>query len=708
MELKDYQSESLEKLIAHFKNSAIGLLVMATGLGKTIIAAHWAKAVTRQSVTRGLVLCHEAEILGQDLSEFKQVLGESVSFGVFHGGEKNFNSVDWLFATFQTMLEWKAVFTPDEFDYIIVDESHHSQARTYLETITYFKPKKMLGMTATPDRMDEKNIREIFGVEVVDIPLAEAIAKGWLTHVEYRLIADNLNRFALNKLFLALVDNPGKKVSMKQLNETLFIDARDNEIAKIILSENKKTIIFCENINHCNNFAQFIPESYAYHTDRLAKDNVEAMKQFKDNDLQFLLAVNKLNEGVDIPNVELIVFLRATDSSTVFWQQLGRGLRKIPGKQKVIVMDFVANCERLTMVRDLAHQIGAFANTDLIKDSLHIKGSSFDFVFTRGDLDIYDVIDRCMRHRFISDVQLLATEYMSPPKNEKPDDQVRIGSNNKVYWKCSKDSCGHSWLASVNSRFRGAGCPSCTRQIATSSNNLSITHQQLAREYMPPPKNEKPVTLILSGSDKKVWWKHSNLDGCSYEWSASVKSRACGKNGCPSCAGRVVTELNNLTVTHPQLALEYMPPPMNDRHAYQVIGGTKIKYWWKCSKTGCGHEYQATGDSRGRGGTNCPACSGRVATAATNITVTHPYLALEYMEFPKNSLPVEKIVAGTGRRIWWKCFDAGCGHEYQATGDNRIRSGTNCPACYHKARGRMRAGISQNENHLEITYMRSY
>jgi hypothetical protein len=365
-------------------------------------------------------------------------------------------------------------------------------------------------------------------------------------------------------------------------------------------------------------------------------------------------------------------------------------------------MDFVANCERLIMVRDLARQIGVFANTDLIKDSLHIKGSSFDFVFTREDLDIYDVIDRCMQHRFISDVQLLATEYMSPPKNVKPVDQVRIGSTNKVYWKCSKGSCGHSWLASVHSRFVGAGCPSCMRQIATSSNNLSITHPQLALEYMSPLKNVKPVTQILSGSDKKVWWKCSHQDGCGHEWCASIKSRACSKNGCPACAGRVATERNNLTVTHPQLALEYLPAPMNDRPADQVIAGTGEKIWWRCSETGCGHEYQATGDSRVTGGTNCPACSGRVATTANNITVTHPYLALEYMEFPKNSLPVEKILAGTGRKIWWKCLDAGCGHEYQATGDNRVRGGTNCPACYDNARGRMKTRISQNENHLEI------
>jgi superfamily II DNA or RNA helicase/DNA-directed RNA polymerase subunit RPC12/RpoP len=675
MMLWDYQQEALGKLTDNFKVNATALLVMATGLGKTMVAAHWAQSVTVPRVTRGLFLCHETEILEQANCQFRQVLGESVSFGVFHGGAKTFDSVDWLFATFQTMLEWKTAFLPDEFDYLIVDESHHSQASTFRETIAYFKPLKMLGMTATPDRMDERDIREIFGPEVVNILLAQAIAEGWLTRVEYRLIADNLNRSSLKRLFQELIASTKKRVSIKQLNESLFIDRRDDEIAGIILAENKKTIIFCENIEHCNNFARFIPGGYAYHAGCHPKDNAAALKRFKNDDLQYVLAVNKFNEGVDIPNAELIVFLRATDSATIFWQQLGRGLRKTPGKEKVIIMDFVANCDRLLAVKDLAEQIETFANDELVKGVFHIEGSNFEFIFTRDDIDILDIIERSTHRRHIADIPHLAAEYLAPPDNELSAAQVGLGANIKVNWRCSKEGCRHLWQASVPSRVGGHGCPACARQLATASNNLTVSHPMLALEYLPVPRNHLPANGMLAGSDKMVWWRCAK-EACGHEWSASVHART-GGNGCPSCAGRVATATNNLTVTHPHLALDYMPSPRNEKPAAQVIAGTRKKIWWKCAKVSCGHEFLASGDNRVRG-TNCPACSGRVVTVSNNLNTTHPYLALEYMAPPRNALPVELILAGTAKKIWWKCSVPECGQEFLASGTNRARGG-NCP-----------------------------
>jgi superfamily II DNA or RNA helicase len=161
--------------------SSVGkaLVVMATGLGKTVVGAFLVKDLIKEG--RGLFLCHLNEGLEQALRQFRDVLGDQVRLGVFHGQKKHWEEVDVLFASFQTFKDWKQAFFEDEFKFVIVDESHHGQAPTYSSVIKYFKPKALLALTATPDRMDQKDIRQIFGHEVVNLTLEEGIAKGWLS-----------------------------------------------------------------------------------------------------------------------------------------------------------------------------------------------------------------------------------------------------------------------------------------------------------------------------------------------------------------------------------------------------------------------------------------------------------------------------------------------------------------------------------------------
>jgi len=135
---------------------------------------------------------------------------------------------------------------------------------------------------------------------------------------------------------------------------------------------------------------------------------------------------------------------------------------------------------------------------------------------------------------------------------------------------------------------------------------------------------------------------------------------------------------SNLTITHPELAKEYMAPPKNKLPVEEVLIRTHKKLWWKCSK--CGHEWEATGNSRIRG-TGCPACAGKVATKNNNLAVVYPELAKEYMAPPKNKLPVEEIIARTMKKLWWKCSKHG--HEWQATGASRVK-GKGCPFCCMK------------------------
>ena len=399
--LFDYQKMAFDLIVNAFRSSAAVLAVMATGLGKTIVAAFWAKEELRKK-RKGLFLCHDNGILEQAMKEFKKVLGDKVRFASFFGPDKDFDAdkADMVFASFQTYVNWKNAFFENEFDFIIVDESHHGQAPTFKEVICYFKPKKLLGITATPDRMDLKDIREIFGEEVVNFTLEEAIAKGWLTQVEYHILNDSLSHWKLRKIMKDVFEG-GERVSVKQINETVFIKKRDDEIAKTIQNyagSSKKAIIFCEKIEHAENFQQYLPSALTYHSKVAggAKENRRRLDAFREGSLQFILAVDKANEGLDVPDAELVVFLRCTDSKTIFYQQLGRGLRKVFGKEKVIVLDFVANCERLIFLKEMAQRTKEFAGNHfmLSKELLRVSGSAFDFIFSDDQVDIVNLIKR--------------------------------------------------------------------------------------------------------------------------------------------------------------------------------------------------------------------------------------------------------------------------------------------------------------------------
>ncbi|MDP3244529.1 MAG: zinc-ribbon domain-containing protein [bacterium] len=673
MPLYHHQRQALRGLLSWLETNNRALVAMATGVGKTIVAAHYAAA--QKIHGRGLFICHDNNILEQDLEEFRKMLGNSFTYGIFHGQRKDFEEVDILFVSFQTFREWKNAFFPDEFYYIIVDEAHHSEANTFKPVVEYFRPQKLLGLTAVPDRMDGRDIREIFGNEVINITLEEAIINEWLSRVEYHFLTDHLNTARLRRIMRE--SGKGKRhISIKQLNETIFIRRRDEEIAEIIQKYNLKTIVFCENIDHAENFSRHLPDSKTLHCGHPNGQNKQTLSEFRSNQLQYVLAVNKLNEGIDVPDAELIVFLRCTDSRTIFLEQLGRGLRKIPGKKKVIILDFAGNCERVIMVQQMVEEVARLANEkfELDKRCLKIKGDSFDFIFTDTLKDIIELVRRVQRKLYISEIPELAAEYMPPSRNLLPADQVVAGTRAKLWWKCH--TCGYEWQAHGYSRVgMGTGCPACAGKVITSTNNLTKTHPHLAAEYMPPPKNLLPADQIIAGTNKKLWWKCKK---CRHEWRASGSDRVRGR-GCPACANKVVTSNNNLAKTHPHLAAEYMPHPKNPLPANQIVAVTHKKLWWKCSK--CGHEWRTSGSSRVHKGRGCPACANEVVTSNNNLAKTHPHLAAEYMPPPKNKLPADQIMAGTGKKVWWKCSK--CGHEWQVSGNSRTGGAkiTGCPAC---------------------------
>jgi DNA-directed RNA polymerase subunit RPC12/RpoP len=414
--------------------------------------------------------------------------------------------------------------------------------------------------------------------------------------VEYHLMTDNLDRRKLKEITCNVLH--GKKISIKQLNETIFIEARDEKIAEIILGfGKKKSIIFCENIRHANNFKKFIPGSVVYHSKVKPVDvNRDTLERFRRGESQYLLVVNKMNECLDIPDTELIVFLRCTDSKTIFLQQLGRGLRKTIDKRKVVVLDFVANVDRVTeRVRQFTPDW-----TKLETDPHFVKGKGFEFIFTDEEIDLFKILDR-LQPRYIADVPELLLEYSE--KNLLPANQVAVSTRKLLWWKCQK--CGHEKLQTGHYRSR-AICKERGRKCSGCNNRVSIqtTHPIVASEYM--TKNHTSIINIYFQSCEKFWWKCLK---CDHEWRAVVRDRTTRhETGCPACAKLVATPNYNLLTEFPAIAAEYSKK--NTVPVTQVTPFSGVKRIWRCLK--CQNEWSAIVSNRTKHNTGaCPVCKSR-------------------------------------------------------------------------------------------------
>lgn len=354
LEIREDQLEALDAVLEARDNGQNRALVhMATGRGKTTMAAADVKRfLADKPLARVLFLCHQNDILAQARERFEQIVGDGYTYGNFTGESQDYHEVSCLFASFQAMRNWREAFMPNEFDYIVVDESHHGKAPTYEPTLEYFNPDFMLGMTGTPDRHDLKNIREIFGEEIYKLSLEEAIARGLLAEVDYRVILDEIADTRV------LRDSVGKRINMHQLDRNIFIPKRDEEIVRIIEEKGMelggaRRIVFCRSIEQVEEYAQYFDNSAPLHSGLPLHEQDKYIDKFRNGEIDTVLTVDMFNEGIDIPDANQVVFLRSTQSKTVFLQQLGRGLRKIPGKESVQVLDFVANCDRLAMLDEV-------------------------------------------------------------------------------------------------------------------------------------------------------------------------------------------------------------------------------------------------------------------------------------------------------------------------------------------------------------------
>lgn len=356
--LLPHQKQILDKLRVeredrgNFKN----LIVAATGTGKTVISAFDYQEFARtHSRARILFTAHREEILRQSLNTYRSVL-QDANFGTLWVGSnrpQEANEYEHLFVSISMFNsrfeEFFALLDSDFYDYIVIDEAHHSQADSYRKLFDHFQPQLLVGLTATPERMDGKDLRPDFGNRIsAEIRLPQALQAGLLTPFQYLCISDDTD----------LSDDSlwsGQKYNIERLADKLCNNTRSQLIVealhKYLADEYTcRALCFCVNKRHADFMAEQL-RLYGFNAQSLTSDTPaderkQLAKDLRDGTLHYLCVVDIFNEGVDIPEVDTVLFLRPTESLTIFLQQLGRGLRLSAGKTELTVLDFVAQVNR--------------------------------------------------------------------------------------------------------------------------------------------------------------------------------------------------------------------------------------------------------------------------------------------------------------------------------------------------------------------------
>lgn len=338
------------------------LLISATGTGKTFLSAF---DVQKFNPKRFLFVVHRANIAHAAIRTFRHVFGEKISMGVYSGSAREIEA-DFLFSTIQTISKENhlAAFEKDHFDYIVIDESHHSGAESYRRLLDHFEPKFLLGMTATPERTDGFDVFQLYDHNIAyEIRLHQAMEEEMLCPFHYYGVTD----ISVNGKILEEKADFNKLVAFERINKIIErIEQYGCDDGTV------RGLVFCSRVDECQALSiEF--NSRGYKTLALSgidddNERAEAINRLESdsiNRLDFLFSVDIFNEGVDIPRVNLIVMLRPTQSAIVFVQQLGRGLRKTENKKYLTVIDFIGNYDHNYMV-----PIALYGDTSYNKDTL--------------------------------------------------------------------------------------------------------------------------------------------------------------------------------------------------------------------------------------------------------------------------------------------------------------------------------------------------
>ena len=349
--LREHQDDALQALQRmREEGKTIGLLEHATGAGKTVTAI----ADARRLGGRTLWLTHTRTLVSQTLKEFQRLWPDPEP-GRYYGGAHETDAYN-LVGSIQSVAEHLDDFSPTEFAYLVIDEAHHAAAETYRRVLEYFRPGFVLGLTATSERADGQDLLELFRNSAHRLSLQEAVERGELVPIRCVRVETNIN---LSKVRFNQV-----QYNRRDIEETIAIPERDRLIVRTYLEHvsGRKAVAFAVNVRHGEDLAEEFRRSgvsAASVSGRMPNQERERhLREFADGSLQVLCACDILNEGWDCPAVEVLLMARPTLSRVIYLQQLGRGTRTAPGKECLIVFDFVDNASRYNQSLSIHRVLG--------------------------------------------------------------------------------------------------------------------------------------------------------------------------------------------------------------------------------------------------------------------------------------------------------------------------------------------------------------
>ncbi|MCY4462320.1 MAG: DEAD/DEAH box helicase family protein [Albidovulum sp.] len=352
-ELRGYQEQAVSVVEAQRSSGECrALVLMATGLGKSMVANQLiANEFGRNPDQEILVLAHMSELVRQlDLSSWPQ-LPKECSTHLWTDGEKPQYPGGVVFATWQSVnaaIE-KGEDLAGRFGLVVVDEAHHAPSESFSKLLSHLEPNFLVGLTATPWRGDERDISEIFGNPVFTMDIVDGMRQGYLAEVDYRMMTDGIDWEEI-----ARASRQG--LTVKNLNKKLLVPERDLAMVQEICQKatnlpNPRALAFCRSIEHAERLRPLFSaqgmKAALMHSELPRDQRFRNLTAFRRGEVNLLISIEMLNEGIDVPDVNVVAFMRVTHSRRIFLQQLGRGLRVSDSKERVLVLDFVADIRRV-------------------------------------------------------------------------------------------------------------------------------------------------------------------------------------------------------------------------------------------------------------------------------------------------------------------------------------------------------------------------
>jgi superfamily II DNA or RNA helicase len=404
-ELRDYQSEAIDAVeLRRGRGERRALVVMATGLGKSKIANHLiANELRRNPYQEVLVLAHMNDLVRQLEQSSWTELPKDVSTHLWTDGEKPAYRGGAVFATWQSVaaaMQRGEEGLRSRFGLVIVDEAHHAPSEAFSRLLADLEPNFLVGLTATPWRGDGKDLRTLFGEPAYSCDIVKGMQRGFLAAVDYRMLTDGIDWEEVSR-----ASKQGLAVS--DLNRHLIVPERDIGMVETICNKmsegaNPRALAFCRSIEHAERlqplFAARGIRAALMHSKLPREQRFRNLSSFRLGKIDMLISIEMLNEGLDVPDVNLVAFMRVTHSRRIFLQQLGRGLRVSSGKSNVTVLDFVADIRRVAAGLELNREakIGAtspevvrYRNGEIVKFDNDVPAKFFDEYLA----DVADVED---------------------------------------------------------------------------------------------------------------------------------------------------------------------------------------------------------------------------------------------------------------------------------------------------------------------------